>query len=99
MGAVSVGSIVNGGGREWGVIRSEDAELQAIGIHYRLHDLGLDQIVPASFPAPSALQAGDHISVELLFNAARLTLRDGAGPFRSLGHVSCRRSEEHTSEL
>jgi superfamily II DNA or RNA helicase len=101
MGAVSVGSIVKCRGREWVVLPSEDDELyllrplagteqEVIGIHYRLHDLGLDRIEPAAFPAPSAAQAGDHVSVELLFNAARLTLRDGAGPFRSLGHVSCR---------
>ena len=59
MGAVSVGSIVKCRGREWVVLPSEDEELyllrplagteqEVIGIHYRLHDLGLDRIDPAS---------------------------------------------------
>jgi len=101
MAAVSVGSIVKCRGREWIVLPPPNEEVfllrplagspeETIGVHYRLQDLGLDRIEPAEFPLPKIEQAGDHVSVELLFNAARLTLRDGAGPFRSLGHISCR---------
>src|SRR4051812_10660272 len=101
MGAIAVGSIVKCRGREWVVLPVEDEEVyllrplagteqEVIGIHSRLQNLGLDRIEPAAFPPPAPEQAGDHVSVELLFNAARLTLRDGAGPFRSLGHISCR---------
>ncbi len=101
MAAISVGSIVKCRGREWVVLPSADDELyvlrplagsehETIGIHYRLATLGLDRIEPAHFPLPNLDQAGDAVSVELLFNAARLTLRDGAGPFRSLGRISVR---------
>jgi superfamily II DNA or RNA helicase len=101
MPAISVGSIVKCRDREWVVLPSPDDELyllrplagteqETIGIHYRLETLGLDRIEPAHFPLPNMDQAGDAVSVELLFNAARLTLRDGAGPFRSLGHISVR---------
>lgn len=101
MGAISVGLIVKCRNREWVVLPSPDEELyllrplagtehETIGIHYRLATLGLDRIEPAHFPLPNLDQAGDAVSVELLFNAARLTLRDGAGPFRSLGHISFR---------
>src|SRR5690242_12284858 len=99
MSAISVGSIVKCRGREWVVLPSDDDEIfilrplagseqEKIGIHHRLHNLNLDRITPATFPLPTVDQAGDHVSVELLFNSARLTLRDGAGPFRSLGHIS-----------
>ena len=101
MAAISVGSIVKCRNREWVVLPSPGDELyvlrplagsehEIIGIHYRLATLGLDRIEPAHFPLPNLDQAGDAVSVELLFNAARLTLRDGAGPFRSLGHISVR---------
>lgn len=101
MAAISVGSIVKCRNREWVVLPSPDDELyvlrplagsehEIIGIHYGLATLGLDRIEPAHFPLPNLDQAGDAVSVELLFNAARLTLRDGAGPFRSLGHISVR---------
>ena len=101
MAAISVGSIVKCRNREWVVLPSPDEELyvlrplagsehETIGIHYRLATLGLDRVEPAHFPLPNLDQAGDAVSVEMLFNAARLTLRDGAGPFRSLGHISVR---------
>ncbi|MBX5493895.1 MAG: DEAD/DEAH box helicase [Bryobacteraceae bacterium] len=101
MGGISVGSIVKCRNREWVVLPSPDEELyllrplagsehETIGIHSRLAALDLDRIEPAHFPLPNLDQAGDAMSVELLFNAARLTLRDGAGPFRLLGHISVR---------
>ena len=101
MSAISVGSIVKCRGREWVVLPSHDEELcllrplagsehESIGIHRSLANLGLDRIEPAHFPLPKPDQAGDAVSAELLFNGARLTLRDGAGPFRSLGHISVR---------
>lgn len=101
MSAPTVGSIVKCRGREWIVLPSADdtvfllrplagSDDEVIGIHYRLFDLGIDRIDPATFPPPAVEQASDHVAVELLFNAARLTLRDGAGPFRCLGHISCR---------
>ncbi len=40
--------------------------------------------------ARSARSAGDFVSGRLLHDAARLTLRSGAGPFRSLGRLGMR---------
>ena len=101
MPAASVGSIVRCRNREWIVLPSANEDLyllrplagseqEVCGIHRRLADLGLDRLDPACFPLPSAEDIGDAVGVELLFNAARLTLRDGAGPFRSLGRISVR---------
>jgi len=44
-------------------------------------------IEPATFPPPSP-QRGDATGSLLLFDAARLSLRSGATPFRSLGRLS-----------
>jgi ERCC4-related helicase len=52
--------------------------------------LGLETPEPAVFPAPKSNEAGDYIAGRLLRDAARLSLRSGAGPFRSLGRLSVR---------
>jgi superfamily II DNA or RNA helicase len=99
--SISVGSIVKCRNREWVVLPSPDDNVfllrplagnthEIVGIHRQLHNLNLDRVEPAHFPPPNPDLCGDAVSVELLFNAARLTLRDGAGPFRSLGHISVR---------
>lgn len=53
-------------------------------------DLKGNQIETAHFPVPIPSQAGDFIAGRLVRNAARLSLRSGAGPFRSLGRLSVR---------
>jgi len=96
-----VGSIVRCRKREWVVIPSQKKELMLLrplsgseqeitGIHKKLAEIGIDPIEPASFPLPSSEDISDYISTRLLFNAARLSLRDGAGPFRSLARVAVR---------
>src|SRR5262245_4810982 len=42
------------------------------------------------FKAPIESQVGDFSSARLLFNATRLSFRNGAGPFRSMGKLSFR---------
>ena len=99
--APQVGSIVRCRQREWVVIPSESRgvvmlrplagrEEEACGVLLALQEHGIDVIESASFPLPDPAAAGDANSAGLLFDAARLTLRDGAGPFRSLGRVSVR---------
>lgn len=101
MSLYSVGSIVRCREREWVVVPSEQNDLillrplagtdqEECGIHLPLARLGLDRIEPATFPLPKPEDVGDAVGAELLWNAARLTLRDGAGPFRSLGRISVR---------
>jgi superfamily II DNA or RNA helicase len=100
-GTWGVGSIVRCREREWVVIPStrEDVimlrplaggEEEICGVSVELMKYGIDAITSADFPLPSLEQAGDAASVGLLFDAARLILRDGAGPFRSLGKISVR---------
>lgn len=50
----------------------------------------LDEIKPATFARPTVDQIGDFASARLLFNAARLLFRNGAGPFRCAGKISVR---------
>jgi superfamily II DNA or RNA helicase len=96
-----IGSIVRCRNREWVIIPSSDdnlillrpltgSESETCGIYRQLHHLGIDRIESASFPLPRPEDTGDAVGSELLWNAGRLTLRDGAGPFRSLGRISVR---------
>ncbi len=101
MSGLNVGSIVRCRNREWVIVPSEDEDLlmlrpltgsesEMCGVHRHLANLGFDRVEPAIFPPPQPGDANDAVSTELLWNAARLSLRDGAGPFRSLGRVSVR---------
>jgi superfamily II DNA or RNA helicase len=92
-----VGSLVSVREREWVVLACEDeilrlrplygSEAETCGIH-----LGIEgrDVRTASFPLPDPKTAGDFIAGRLLRDAARLSLRSGAGPFRSLGRLSVR---------
>jgi hypothetical protein len=62
-------------------------EEDTIGIHRELE--GAD-IKPAILSDPDSRHPGDYVMAKLLPNAARLGLRSGAGPFRSLGRISVR---------
>ena len=93
-----VGSLVLLRGREWVVIPSDGGDVirlrplsgreeETIGVHTLLEE---NHLKPATFPDPDPSTAGDFIGGKLLRNAARLSLRSGAGPFRSLGRISVR---------
>ncbi|MFV0328997.1 MAG: helicase-related protein [Dysgonomonas sp.] len=47
-------------------------------------------IEKASFKAPTPCQIGNFETAKLLYNASRLSLRNAAGPFRSMGKLSFR---------
>ncbi|NOZ28511.1 MAG: DEAD/DEAH box helicase [Chloroflexi bacterium] len=94
----SPGTLVTVRGREWVVLPSDDpnllllrplsgSEREIAGIYLPLR---LEQIQSATFPLPDPKRAGDFASARLLWDAARLSLRSGAGPFRSMGRVSVR---------
>jgi len=94
------GSLVNVHGRDWVVQPSADKDLLLLkplggtdqeikGIYLPLH-FPEDRIRSSSFPLPSKEDFGDISSARLLFNAARLAIRNGAGPFRCLGKLSFR---------
>jgi superfamily II DNA or RNA helicase len=101
MGGVNIGCIVHCRNREWVVLPSPQEEIfllrpltgsedEVCGIYKQLAHLGFDRVEPAVFPLPKPEEVSDAVGAELLWNAARLSLRDGAGPFRSLGRISVR---------
>ena len=93
----SIGSLVRFREREW-VVQAIEQDL----LYLRPLTGGLDDVCgaylpleeqnikPASFPPPSADDLGDFESARLLKNAARLLIRNGAGPFRSFANLSFR---------
>jgi superfamily II DNA or RNA helicase len=88
------GSLIHARGREWVVLPESTDDLilaRPVG--------GLDEetagILPAiepvqssSFPLPTRADLGDAFSGRLLRDAARLSTRAAAGPFRSLGRIA-----------
>jgi superfamily II DNA or RNA helicase len=93
-----VGSLVRVRERDWVVLPSDDPDILSLrplsgseseicGIHRAIEGRNVD---PAEFAPPQPERAGDFIAGKLLRNAARLGLRSGAGPFRSLGRLSVR---------
>lgn len=94
------GSLVRVRNREWVVMPSADEELvllkpldgseeEITGIYLPL-GFKEDKIESAEFPIPDTADIGDIDTARLLYNAARLSFRSGAGPFRSLAKLSFR---------
>lgn len=106
MNGLTPGSIVSCREREWILLPSDDANLlrlrpltgsenEVVSIDQRLanllgYELKHERVSPAIFPLPKPEDAKDGVSSQLLWQASRLTLREGAGPFRSLGRISVR---------
>ncbi|MBI2506484.1 MAG: helicase, partial [Candidatus Latescibacteria bacterium] len=100
------GSIVRCRNRDWVLLPSdrEDVHLlrpltgatdEVVSIHKGLADLigaslPEERVRSATFPLPVQEDLADAASAQLLWQAARLTLREGATPFRSLGRISIR---------
>lgn len=100
------GSIVRCRDREWVVLPADTDDVlvlrpltgttdDVVKVHRQVmtligYDLPSERVTPASFPLPSAQDVSDAASVHLLWQAARLTLREGAAPLRSLGRISIR---------
>jgi len=96
----SPGTLVNVRGRDWVVLPSGDKDLLLIkplggseeetaGIYLPLN-FPNDEVNSAEFPNPSKNDIGDVSTAKLLYDAARLSFRSGAGPFRSLAKLSFR---------
>ena len=90
------GSLVSARGREWVVLAGSSAETVRVRpvtgsdedrtlIHLPLE---IEPVREARFPLPGAHQLGGHDSALLLRDALLLSLRRGAGPFRSFGQIS-----------
>ena len=100
------GSIVQARNRYWVVLPHDDPDLyllrpltgapdQVTAIHKGLADLvaytlSEERVKPAAFPLPTVDDLSDATGAHLLWQAARLSLREGASPLRSLGRISIR---------
>jgi superfamily II DNA or RNA helicase len=94
------GSLVTLRNRPWVVLPSEDIDLlllkplggsddEITGIFKPLSNEA-DEPQTYNFIKPSENDLGDFTSAKLLYNAARLSFRNAAGPFRCLGKLSFR---------
>ena len=90
----SPGELVRARGREWVVVEAHaalslrpltgsEAEIETI-----LPELEVEPVVYATFDAPDATRTGGREAAQLLRDALRLSLRRGAGPFRSAGRIN-----------
>jgi len=90
------GNLVRARGREW-VVQTDSrrdwlrlrplggAEDETVAL---IPELELLPVEHATFEMPDPARAGNHAAAVLLRDALRLTLRAGAGPFRSFGNIA-----------
>lgn len=90
------GSLVRARGREWIVLSGSDAEVLRVRpvsgseedqtlIHVGLE---AEPVTDTAFPKPEPSQRAGHDAAQLLRDALILSLRRGAGPFRSFGQIA-----------
>ncbi len=100
------GSIVRCRNRDWVFLPSDQEEVyllrpltgatdEVVAVHKQLtelvgYSLPEERVRSATFPLPTTEDLADAASADLLWQASRLTLREGATPFRSLGRISVR---------
>ena len=88
--------MVRARGRDWVVLPPEESDVvrlrpvdgsdaESIGIYLPLEP---EALKPSEYQPPDPALAGDFTGALLLRDAVRLSLRSGAGPFRSMGHLS-----------
>jgi superfamily II DNA or RNA helicase len=89
------GNLVQARGREWVVLPESEGKVLALRplgggdqITRILVPLEHDGLQPASFPPPDPAITGSRSAGLLLRDALMLTLRAGAGPFRSFGNIA-----------
>ncbi|MFD1731777.1 hypothetical protein ACFSC4_13035 [Deinococcus malanensis] len=93
--AFDIGSMVHTRGRDWVVLPDSTPEfllLKPLGgsdaeVTGVFAGEGGEEVRSAAFAPPSPTAFGTASSAKLLLQAARLAVRSGAGPFRSLGRL------------
>ncbi|GGM73222.1 ATP-dependent helicase HepA [Thermopolyspora flexuosa] len=94
MAVYTPGSLVNARGRDWVVLPGGDDDFLIVRPLGGREDetaailTNLEPVRQASFPPPSADDAGDAVSARLLRTALRIGFRSTAGPFRSLAGLA-----------
>lgn len=92
--AFSPGNIVSARGRQWVVLPESNDDVLMIRPIGGLDDevvgicMELEEVRSANFSLPDPNKPGDFNSCRLLRDAARLSTRAAAGPFRSFGKVA-----------
>ena len=87
------GNVVTARGRQWIVLPESEDDLLMVRPMGGLDDevvgicTALEEVRSANFSLPDAEKPGDYSSCRLLRDAARLSTRAAAGPFRSFGKV------------
>ena len=90
----SPGELVRARGREWVVVEAHSAlSLRPLtgseaDVETILPEIEVEPVVYATFDAPDAARSGGREAAQLLRDALRLSLRRGAGPFRSAGRLN-----------
>ena len=90
----SPGELVRARGREWVVVEARSAlSLRPLtgseaDIETILPEIEVEPVVYATFDAPDVVRSGGREAAQLLRDALRLSLRRGAGPFRSAGRLN-----------
>lgn len=88
------GALVSLRGREWVVLASEGDDLLRIRPVGGLDEeetcvhTAIEKITPSTFPPPTADDIGDFAACRMLRDAAMLSTRASAGPFRSFGRIA-----------
>jgi superfamily II DNA or RNA helicase len=88
------GTLVHVRGREWVVLPESTEELLILrpvgGLDEEIAGVlpAVEPVRSASFPLPGREDLGDFASGQLLRDAARLSTRAAAGPFRSFGRIA-----------
>jgi superfamily II DNA or RNA helicase len=90
------GTLVRARGREWIVLTGSDRDVLRVRPISGTEDdqtlihvgLEAEPVVHASFPLPALTQKAGHDAALLLRDALLLSLRRGAGPFRSFGQIA-----------
>lgn len=92
---LQTGDLITARGREWIVLGKSDGDLLRIRPLSGSEDdaqtiapaLEAERVKPAHFPPPSSAEPDTQDGARLLADALRLSLRRGAGPFRSAAHL------------
>src|ERR1019366_6984918 len=88
------GTLVHARGREWMVLPESTDELLIVrpvgGLDEEITGIlpAVERVESTSFPLPTRDDLGDFASGQLLREAARLSTRAAAGPFRSFGRIA-----------
>jgi superfamily II DNA or RNA helicase len=88
------GTLIHARGREWIVLPESNDDLLMVrpvgGLDEEVTGIlpAVEPVESATFPLPATADLGDFASGQLLREAARLSTRAAAGPFRSFGRIA-----------